>query len=92
MVYRTDREMAVWISSLTRTDYLRTRLWEQNRFSLTGFYFFDQQFSEEMVYPENVKGGIGCVSVRSVSEVRLDLGSIRFDYDQYNKWRHPDIL
>lgn len=92
MVYRTDREMVVRISALTRTDFLRARLWEQNRFSLTGFYFFDELFSEEMAYPENVQGGIGCVSVRSVSEIRQDLGSVRFDCDQFDRWRHPGIL
>ena len=77
------------LQSLTREDYLYSRMLEMDNFSLSGIGIVDRLFSEDAVLPDNVDGGIGLVSVRSVTRVTCDLGTFNpdinsiFDYDNW---------
>ena len=66
------------LQNLSREDYLNSRMQEMEHLSLTGVGIVDGLFSEDLVLPENVKGGIGLVTVRSISRAILILG------DKYN--------
>ena len=62
------------LQSLSREDFLNSRMLEMRYFSLTGVPFVDGLLSEDSVLPDNVEGGIGFVSVRSVSRAVCDFG------------------
>ena len=62
------------LQNLSREDYLNSRMREMKYLSLTDVEFVDGLFSEDLVLPDNVKGGIGLVTVRSVSRAVLFLG------------------
>jgi hypothetical protein len=47
---------------------------EMRYFSLTGVPYVDGLLSEDIVPPDNVEGGIGFVTVRSVSRAVCDFG------------------
>jgi hypothetical protein len=62
------------LQNLSREDYLNSRMQEMKYLSLTDVEFVDELFSEDLVLPDNVKGGIGLITVRSVSRVVFMLG------------------
>ena len=62
------------LQNLSREDYLNSRMQEMKYLSLTDVEFVDGLFSEDLVLPDNVKGGIGLITVRSVSRVVFMLG------------------
>jgi hypothetical protein len=62
------------LQNLSREDYLNSRMQEMQYLSLTGVDWVDGLFSEDQVLPCNVEGGIGLVTVRSVSRAVLFLG------------------
>lgn len=72
--YRRSIAALFDLQSLSREDYLNSRMLEMRYFSLTGIPYVDGLLSEDIVPPDNVEGGIGFVTVRSVSRAICDFG------------------
>ncbi len=72
--YRRSIAALFDLQSLSREDYLNSRMLEMQYFSLTGIPYVDGLLSEDIVPPDNVEGGIGFVTVRSVSRAVCDFG------------------
>lgn len=73
--YRRSIAALFDLQSLSREDYLNSRMLEMRYFSLTGIPYVDGLLSEDIVPPDNVEGGIGFVTVRSVSRAVCDFGA-----------------
>lgn len=72
--YRTIFYAYFDLQNLSREDYLNSRMLEMENLSLTGVGWVDDLFLQDIVFPDNVEGGIGFVTVRSVSRAVLKLG------------------
>ena len=73
--------------NLSREDYLYSRLLEMSHFSLGGLNYVGDLFSEDIALPQNVEGGLGLVTVRTVSRATVDLGITEFEeYYNYDIW------
>ena len=64
-------------------DFLNSRMLEMDYFSLSGVGLVDRLFSEDLVLPNNVDGGIGLVSVRSVTREEYNLGVYEVGFDNF---------
>lgn len=82
--YRSSHTAFISLQSLSREDYLNSRLMEMDYFQPTGIPFVDGLFSEDIVLPRNVEGGLGLVTVRSVSRVTVDLGIREFSFESFD--------
>lgn len=71
------------IMSMSCEDYLNSRMQEMDYFSLSGVGLVDRLFSEDLVLPNNVDGGIGLVSVRSVTRAEYNLGVYEVGFDNF---------
>ena len=82
--YRRSITALFDLQSLSREDYLNSRMLEMRYFSLTGVPYVDGLLSEDIVPPDNVKGGIGFVTVRSVSRAICDFGERELEGDIFD--------
>ena len=82
--YRRSIAALFDLQSLSREDYLNSRMLEMRYFSLTGVPYVDGLLSEDIVPPDNVEGGIGFVTVRSVSRAICDFGERELGWDSFD--------
>ena len=74
------------LQSLSREDFLNSRMLEMRNFSLTGVPFVDGLLSEDSVLPDNVENGVGFVTVRSVARAVCDFGEKELPYNEVFGW------
>lgn len=74
------------LQNMSREDFIYNRLLGMHHFSLGGVNFIERFFSEDIALPQNVEGGLGFVTVRTVSRAVVDLGVTEFTdyYPDYN--------
>ncbi|HAC41064.1 MAG TPA: hypothetical protein DCF48_05820 [Rikenellaceae bacterium] len=77
------------IQSLSREDFMHSRMLEMDHFNLSGVSIVDDLFSEDMVLPGNVEGGMGLVTVRSVTRAPYEFGT--YDCDVHNWYDVYDL-
>lgn len=82
--YRSFHTAYFDLQSLSREDYLNSRMLEMDNFYLLPIGFIDSLFSEDLVLPGNVEGGLGLVTVRSVSRAVFDLGERDFFFEDFS--------
>ena len=72
--YRNTITAIFDIQCMPHEDFMRSRLLEMRDFNVTGMPIVDNLFSEDMILPENVEGGIGLVSIRTVTRAEVVFG------------------
>ena len=53
---------------------------------MTGIEFVDDLLSDDSILPDNVEGGIGLVTIRSVSRAVFDFGERELDGGDVHEW------